>query len=336
LIGLDLGSQFIKACSIIPKNDGTYIVYASMVSAELPSGNKSVAVGMRNKIKKLTDQLKVSSNDTVLSAGGTDLIFRDFSFPDSLTGKDLRKAIKADAQNGISEKLDNLYYDYQPLPVSSGENTDFIFTAFPKKIIDQMISNLSLAELNIKGVGVDNIALANSFTAFNTQKALNSVVVVDIGHETSKIVVINNGKPIFMKNAAFGGKFVTQEIANVYGISYYEAEQIKRQPEIWNNIGLNIKTILKKSSGNLFEAVSQSIAHCVSKQKISKIDEIFITGGGSILKGINGFMWETLGISTVKWNPFETDRIKGVFTVEKGFFMPVVLGLALNKEIANV
>jgi type IV pilus assembly protein PilM len=331
-----MGAKFTKACSVVTKSDGTYIVYAAMLSSDLKFEKSGEELQIKDKIKRLTNQLKSKDNVAVLSASDVDLIFRDFSFPHGLSGEHLRGAVMLEAENSIFENINNFYSGYQELPDISTESTDVLFVASSKEKIDKKLAGLSLAEIKVKGVGVDNIALANSFITFNSAKASGSVMVIDIGHEVSKIIVIDRGRLVFMRNASFGGKYITDEIAMAYEVSYYVAEQIKRQPEVWGQIGLNIKNILKKSSNDLIEAVFRSMEYCISKQKVSKFDEIFITGGGAMLRSLDNFIWETLGVNTVKWNPFESDIIRGVYNADKGFFIPVALGLAVTKEMDNV
>ena len=127
------------------------------------------------------------------------------------------------------------------------------------------------------------------------------------------------------------GKDVTAEIRNTYEVDEDTAEQIKRYPAIWENIGLNIKSILKKSSSNLLEAIFRSMEYCVSRQRIGKVDRIVLTGGGSMLKGIDAFIFDILGITTDKWNPLTSDKIKSNVNDELGFMTAVALGLALQK-----
>ncbi|MCL2389424.1 MAG: pilus assembly protein PilM, partial [Elusimicrobia bacterium] len=112
------------------------------------------------------------------------------------------------------------------------------------------------------------------------------------------------------------------------------AEQIKRQSEIWADLGLNVKNILKKSSPNLLEAVFRSMEHSMTRQKIVAVDSILITGGGACLKGIDTFIHDVLGIKSEKWNPLQSASVvnaSSAFDIEQGFLLPVSIGLALQK-----
>lgn len=337
MIGLDWGSKFIKACRVSEKTDGKYIVYASMISADDRNGvREENPLLLKNKIKILLRQLRVKNKETAMSVGGVDLLARDFALPRMAT-ENLGGAVMIEAENSIFETLDDMYSDFEVLSDTGSEKMDVLFVASPRDHINHMLDSFSQSELDILKVTVDNIALVNCFLAFEERRAFSeSVVLVNIGHEVSNIAIIDRGRLRFIRNVAFGGLDVAKEIASVYEVDLETAEQIKRQPEMWESIGLNVRNILKKSSSNLLEAIFRSMEHSVSRQKIGKIDKILLTGGGAILKGIDNFIYETLGISTEKWNPLASEDIIGVVDQEKGFFISVALGLALQKGEGNV
>ncbi len=337
MIGLDLGSKYIKICSLHAKADGNYVVYAAMTSSVSGEDKKDNPIILKNKINELAKQVRAKNNETYLSVGGMDLLARDFSMPKTIDAANLSGAVMLEAENVVFESLDNMYADYMLMPDSPEDKNDILFVASPKRHIDQIIESLSTTALSVEGVSIDNIALANAFVEFNEKRAAKeSIVLVNIGSEVSNIAIIDKGQLRFIRNVAFGGSDVTAEIANVYEVSLDVAEQLKRQPEIWDSIGVNIKNILKISSSNLLEAIFRSMEYCVSRQKIGKVDRIMLTGGGALIKGMDTFIYDTLGISTDKWNPLNSEKVRGVSNAELGYFIPVALGLALAKGEGNV
>ncbi|MDR1196464.1 MAG: pilus assembly protein PilM [Endomicrobium sp.] len=337
MIGLDWGSKFIKACTVSAKTDGKYIVYASMISADGKNGDREEnPLLLKNKVDNLLRQLRIKNKETSLSIGGIDLLARDFLLP-KMAPENVEGAVMIEAENSIFETLDDMYSDYEVLSDSGEDNMDVLFVASPKDHISHILDSFSQSELDIVGVTPDNIALANCFLAFEEKRAFSeSVVLVNIGHEISNIAIIDRGELKFIRNVSFGGLDVTKEIAEIYEVDLSTAEQIKRQPSLWESIGLNVKNVLKKSSSNLLEAVFRSMEHSVSRQKIGKVDKILLTGGGAILTGIDGFIYETLGVSAEKWNPLDSANVVGAVDKEKGFFVAVSLGLSLQQGESNV
>ena len=120
-------------------------------------------------------------------------------------------------------------------------------------------------------------------------------------------------------------------LARMYQVPERLAEEIKRRPEIWSSLGLNIKNILKRTGASLLEVIFELIEYCSTRQTIVSVDRIILTGGGAALYGIDFFIKDNLGMNTEKWNPFDNENIVGIENKDLGFFMPVALGLALEK-----
>jgi type IV pilus assembly protein PilM len=52
---------------------------------------------------------------------------------------------------------------------------------------------------------------------------VNTVGILDIGHTMTTLSVMRNNKVIYTREQVFGGKQLTQEIQNRYGLSFAEA-----------------------------------------------------------------------------------------------------------------
>jgi type IV pilus assembly protein PilM len=331
MIGLDLGSKFAKVCSVFPKGDGTFTVYAAMSPAPKEANKEDIA----KTVNLLLRQLKFKKKELYLSSGGVDLLARDFVLP-KISHDRLYGAVMMEAESNISESLDDMYSDFHVLSSPADNKTEVLFVASSKERINKMIDSLSLTDVDIAGLTADGVAVTNAFLTFNNRNSNGSIIIINIGDVISNISILDRGELKFIRNVDFGGRDVTNEIASLYEIDLESAEKIKRHPETWTQLGLNVKNVLKQSAGNLLEAIFRSMEYCVSKQRLGKIDEIYITGGGAFLQGMDTFIWDVLGIKTAKWNPLDSDKVKGAVNKEAGYFVPVVLGLALAKEIVNV
>jgi type IV pilus assembly protein PilM len=179
---------------------------------------------------------------------------------------------------------------------------------------------------------IDNLALVNCFLAFEPEPEKESVVLLDVGHTYTNISVLDSGQLRFIRNVAFGGKDISQEISNSYGMYFEMAEEIKKRPQLWGEIGLNMKNILKKSASELLEAIYRSIEYCMGRKKLLNVDKILLTGGTSSLQGFDSFVSDVLGIPTVKWNPIAHISTTGECRKEQGQFLGVSLGLAIREN----
>ncbi|MCB4792018.1 MAG: pilus assembly protein PilM [Elusimicrobia bacterium] len=331
MIGLDIGTKNIKICRV-EQNDAAYNIVAAAVTANpesnIPNENKGHQF-IVNKLKSICKETGCSKKQIISSIGGTNLIVRYFSFP-LLSEEELKGALQIEVQQSLTVSLDTLYNDFNLLPQLEKNKLDVMFVAVPKNIIDDNTKIISDAGLDLNIMDIDNLALTNCFLVFGGEAVSESVILLDIGHTYTNISVIENGKLRFIKNVKFGGKDISDAIADAYGIPYEMAEIIKKKPDRWDEIGLNIRSILQKSMPNLLETIYRTIEYCINKDAVLNIDKILITGGASYTKNIDKFIGDVLDIPTLIWNPIADLEIQGNSKKELGRFLGVALGLALR------
>jgi len=293
-----------------------------------PEKKENQAV-LANRIKSIFKNTSFSNKQTVSSIGGSQSIIRFFRFP-LLSMEEIKGAVLLEAEQSVSAAMNTLYTDFQPLPQVENDKIDVLFIAIPAQVLDAAMRTIERSGLKLGIVDLDNLALTNSFLVFGGELVKESVVLLNIGHTYTNISVIDGGKLRFIRNVNFGGSNISNEIANSFGISIEMAEEIKQQPDKWDELGLNIKSVLRKSMPDLLEAIYRSIEYCLNRNAMLSTDKILLTGGTSYLKEIGSFVQEVLDIPTVTWNPVSDLEKQGKAKQGLGQFLSVVLGLAIR------
>lgn len=333
LIGIDLGSKFIKVCKVI--NDGKKSNLSILCAMTMSSSDTAF---QKMALLSILKKLKLDSDASFLAIGGQGLIHRDLLLSKKIDKKNLKNVIKLEVEQSITEDLDKMFSSFTITKDISEEECNVLFSAVPREQIFSKVNVVkNVQNLKLVGVTMESLALVNAFNTFGpSYKNTESIILVNIGHANTNITVLNNKELIFMRDVEFGGKDVTIDISNLYTIPEKLAEEIKRRTDLWNDIGFNVKNILKKSTATLLEAIFRTIEHCITRQYIVAVDRVVITGGGAMLDGIDLFIGDTLGIATNKWNPLVDNNVTGYVNQNYGYFMPVSLGLAIEKEFDNV
>lgn len=332
MIGIDLGNKFLKVCKVLgynQKNKNYSIVSAMVDISVLDPSAKSLAIA--NLLKKLDFE----KENVYLGVSGKDIISRDIVLHvNKNSSKNIKNEIKVEIENTITEDLQKMYTSYSIIKSISDKEFNVIFSAVNKEKVNAKFSLFApLENINVSGVTIESFALVNAFNHFGPDyKNSESIVLLNIGEQVTNIVVLNNKELFFIKDLEFGGQDVTKEIASFYMIPEKLAEEIKRREDLRQQINFNMKNILKKTLSSLIEALFRTIEHCVTRQYIIAVDRIVITGGGALIEGIDSFIEETLGIPTTKWNPLENNSVVGYSNKNAGYFLPIALGLALEKE----
>jgi type IV pilus assembly protein PilM len=331
LIGLDIGSKNIKLCQV-EKKDGKYHLLAAMMASlpDIPAGtvaNDAVSRRIREMLREADCFERVAAS----AAGGAQILARNFSFP-VLAGEELASAVALEANQSISSGTDSMYSDFQVLPSEDKGKVEVLFAAVPREPVDRDISIAREAGLDIRMVDIDNLALTNCFLELEPDPAKESVILLNIGCTCTSLAVIDCGQLRFVRNVNVGGSHITAEIARSFGVAPEAAEEMKQRPELWKEVGLNIKDILRKSLPDLLEAVYRSIDYCMNRKKLMCVDRILMTGGSAALYGLDSFINDTLGIHAERWNPLMFMAMGGDARKELGHTLAVAIGLGMRGE----
>lgn len=327
LIGIDIGAKFIKACKIIKEKKSEYSILCAMTA------NPPDILSQTKKLELLLKKMRINKDSCYLAVGGKDLIYRDLFLPKNIDRKRFNNIVTLEFSQSVSEDISKMFSSFTVVN-SNVENKDkVLYTVAPRqKILSKVNAVKGVSNLNLSGVTMEALALANAFEVFGpSYKNTESVLMANIGLKNTNIVVLKNKELVFMRDIDFGGDDITNDLVNSYTIPNKLAEELKKRTELWQEIGLNIKNSLKKSSANFLEAVFRTIEYCITRQFIVSVDRVVITGGGACLEGIDTFIEETLGVPTVKWNPLDDIKVTGYTNKDYGYFIPIALGLALER-----
>lgn len=141
----------------------------------------------------------------------------------------------------------------------------------------------------VEGAGMEVTDILDEPTAANSVLNITDGVVVDIGGGTTGLSVFENGKPIYSADEPTGGVHLSLVLAGKYGISFDEAEKLKKTKE------------KQKEIFNVVRPVIQKMATIIKTHiKPFKVDNIYLVGGTCCLKGFEKVIEKETGIKTIK------------------------------------
>ena len=182
-------------------------------------------------------------------------------------------------------------------------------------------------------IGVNlNFFYDESIVVFLFLKSLNlhkkNIVYIDIGFNTSKLIIIKNEKILLIKTIKMGSNFITNDIVKILNVSNDFAEKIKIsnidltisekkiiEIPVWEELGKNIKRkvdhdyiklIVSSRLDEIFDLILKNIPQ--SKFFYSYL----ITGGGARQKNLKPYINKKFGIDLELMEPKQTPGIPNV------------------------
>ncbi len=333
MIGLDIGTKYLKICQVEKKNNkytlSAFGVCETPVSLDKTDGSE--IVGISQAIRRLLHDHNFSTKDNLSSAsiGGKQIIIRKFVMSD-LPQDEIRDAIKLEAEQVLFSSLDSMSFDYQILSVMEGKKNEVLLVAAPNPLVEKYLQIAKNSNIDLIVVDVDNLALANCFFALEPKAQDQAVMLLNLGHTQTVVTVLGQGKLIYSKNINFGGKDITTEIEKTVGITHNQAEELKKNRTYLDKIGINYKSILRKSTPDLLEGIYRSLEYYNSQKMVRGIERILLTGGTAYFERLDTFIADFFNIRTEKWNPLL--RAAGNVNKDAGMLLSISFGAALREK----
>ncbi|MEX1026368.1 MAG: type IV pilus assembly protein PilM [Planctomycetota bacterium] len=311
IVGLDLGSQVIKAVEITL--EGPEPVITGFCQAEIPAG-----ADRAEAINAVLRKGKFRSKDVVTSVSGQSVVVRYITMV-KMTDSELKQAIKFESDKYLPFDSDEVMLDCQRLHrqppqgadpgAAAGESMGVVLAACRKDYINEQVKEIQGHGLTPVAVDVDVFALANAWElcGLTDSEAAEEIAfaLVDVGANSTSINVIANGETCFSREIGIGGADMTQATARRLGVDATEAERMKRNPEEHEHAVMRaIGPVLE----DLVSEISLSLDYVENREGL-RVEEVLLSGGGAMAPGVVTFIEQAVARPTRSWNPLEGLRV---------------------------
>ena len=206
-VGLDIGSGLIKLVAISHASGGpvlTKVAFTSVVNDAIVEGEVMDPAIVAEAIKGLMASAGIKAKKVVTAVGGRDVIIKKIAM-DRMKETEAREVIRWEAEQHVPFDMDNVELDFQILdPEAEGLQMAVLLVAAKRELVEHKLALLSDVGLEASIVDVDSFALHNAFEV-NYPEAMHGVVgLVNIGHETTNINILDDGVPVLTRDIPVG------------------------------------------------------------------------------------------------------------------------------------
>lgn len=313
IVGLDLGSQVVKAVEI--SLDGAEPVITGFALSEVEAGGtRADAIG------RVFQEGRFRSKNVVTSVSGQAVVVRYITMP-HMSDAELAQAIRFESDKYLPFDTDEVQIDCQRLVRTPPSHADgastgdepmgVVLAACRTAVVEEQIGEITRHGLVPVAVDVDVFALANAWELCGlsdvdfADNEGHAIALADIGASGTSINVICEGETCFSREIGIGGQDMTQAIARRLGVELPEAEVIKRESEGREaEVGRAVSPVLEDLVGEL-----QLSLDYVENREGLRVEEILLSGGAVLAPGAVGFIEQATGRPARTWNPLEGLRV---------------------------
>ncbi len=344
-IGLDIGASAVKLVELLGGKEirvnclGMVPLASGLVSA----GEVKEPAEVGEVIKSLIGQHSIQSKRVVIAVAGQAAVVRLLKV--TLQNKnELADTIMKEAEKSLPYALDELYMDYQVIKEDSAQKeTEVVLVCARKSIIDSQLEAIRIAGLEPVAVDIQPLALIRAAGLENIE-TYGNIGLLDIGEETSDLIIIKDGIPLFTRVIPLAGNRITQLIAESIGIPYSSADELKRVYSdvsrdlaqiSMDDIDYKVNSMVQKGVKELTADLKRSFEYFyLQQQGESEITTLMVSGGGSKLKNLLPFFNQELNLRVISCPQPENVVCPAESLMEFNEFLPVynvALGLALRE-----
>ncbi len=356
-LGLEIGAANLKLVEL----SGNPPALRALATRPTPPGMLVEGVvaepqALAQELKELLAEAKVRKRYVVTAAPNPSVILRTLQVP-KMPLKEMEEAVRWEAERYIPFPIDEVILDFAPLDplaeVADGEQVEVMVGAARQEAVASLLEALRGAGLTPIILDVKPFAGLYPLEAQLSSDPEGVSVAVEIGAESTSLVLLKGDRPLAVRILTLSGKDFTEAIGKSFGLDFLTAEEVKRTyglatiPTEDEELLLDFDAERERySPAKIYDAIRPILVELT--QEIRRSLEFFrvqlgdiqpevgyLYGGGSRLRGLSTLLTDTLGVNFTVPDPwqgiqvdprrFDLDKIK-----EMGPEFLVPVGLALR------
>ncbi len=326
-VGLDIGAGDCKLVELTKAKDTFELVNWAVE----PIHNGDITAS----IQKIIGQLASPPKSLYTSVFGKGTLIRYIDMP-RMSIDDLKSSFGIEADKYFPFAQDQIYTDCYILDDrGKGKTMSVMAGAAKKELVDRRVKLLTELEMPVELIGLNPIVLANTLHVLgvgdekDSEKKSDVIALLDMGESVSSLTILVDNLPRFTRDIFVGGRDFTKAVSNALGVSFQDAENLKRDP---GDKLQEVSDACDMTVMNMVQELRLSMDYFAT-EKNREIDQLLLTGGTSMLNGVVESFGKNLEIKVCPWDPVVGAKIALGDTAEEmgknSLKLGVALGLAL-------
>jgi len=360
VVGIDIGSSFIKAVQI-KKKEGRAVLETYGEIALGPYGNLEVGQATNLSPEKITEALKdlfkeagITTKNAALSIPLKSSLLSVIKVPKLDSEKEINEMIPIEARKYIPVPISEITLDWWIVPKRESEKPGSEDAEVEKKEDDEEKLAEKKETMEVMVVAIHNETVSNyqdiikkmelknvffELEIFSTIRStfghgMPEIMLMDIGAGSTKIAIVEYGVVRFSHIISKGSQNISSAISKSLSVSFSKAEDVKKELGVEAvEKSENTPNVVSLNLGNLFSEANTTLLEYQRKYGVS-IGKVILTGGGALLKGLSDIATQNMDAEVVFGDSFgkvEAPVFLEPVLREAGPEFAVAVGLALRK-----
>lgn len=337
--GIDISTSGIKIATLAEKSRGLEL--ADYDELPLPAG--TVVDG------EMRDPSAVVKGLAEL-AGKHRIRMANIALPESrgyLFEADVPGASLAEARVAVERRLD----EYVPLPSAevafsiaplpkAGDAHRVVGVGYSRRVVEDSLAALDEAGIRTRAIESETFALPRALLPHGNN---DTVLIIDIGKTTTKLLVATGRLPRYVTTLDIGGHALTLAVEKHFGVSEEEAKRVKAERGIVSGVGNEEYLAAMLSTVSVIrDEIAKRLAYWQSRPETvaanDPVTRAILVGGNATVLGLPEYLQTSLKI------PVELGDVFANFAPREAWLPPLeyteslaygtAIGLALREYVS--
>ncbi|WP_285115720.1 type IV pilus assembly protein PilM [Leifsonia sp. fls2-241-R2A-40a] len=343
IVGVDIGNGVVRAVEVA---DGAKAKPTLLRHAEVPLPDGAVSRGevlepntVAAALRQLWSAGGFKTKNVMLGMGNQRVLARDLSVP-SMSLERIKESLPFHVQDMLPVPVAEALLDFYPVSQGESESGPVVHGLLVAAVKEAVLANVRAAELaGLTPVDVDLIPFALNRVLVTRRGLTGSIALVQIGSNTTTVVISTDGVPQFVRIIPTGGADLTEALRGGLEIAPHEAEGLKRSLGLAAQVSSpeeqRAVEIIYQSANELLTSLRNTINYFMNTRAEARIDGVVLTGGGAALPGLPEALAEMTRLQVVTGDPFLGFGLSRALNADelrvKRSSLAVALGLTMGR-----
>jgi type IV pilus assembly protein PilM len=346
--GIDLGQCALKAVRL-QEVDGQltatafdYVEYPKILSQ--PDADPDQLT--REALEQFLSRNTLRGDNVAIAVPGQSGLARFVKLP-PVEEKKIADIVKFEAKQQIPFNLDEVVWDYQKLGASNvvdgfALETEIGLFAMKRDMVNRYLQHFKDVGVEVHLIQMAPLALCN-FVAYDLlgkdldgggeEGKKNCVVALDIGADSSNLVITDGNKVIWQRPIPLGGNHFTRALTKDMKLTFAKAEHLKRNATKSGAAELKkILASLKPVLNDFVGEVQRSLGYFTNTHRDAQIEYMMGLGNAFRLPGLQRFLSEKLQLEVRKLE--KMSRLGGDTVLSAPIYNDNILSFAVAYGLA--
>jgi type IV pilus assembly protein PilM len=317
LVGLDIGSSAIKLVQI-KESKGRHFLQKFGVKPLEPEvivdGTVMDEARVVSAIRELFEETNVKNKYVAISISGHAVIVKKISLP-PMPDDELEGQVRLAAEQYIPFDINEVNIDFQVLPhdPSADPQGDMFITlvAAKKDKINELTELVKGAGLIPMVMDVDAFAIENMHAINYPLSQDETTALVNLGASVMNVNIIRGGVSLLTRDIPLGGNRYTEAIQREMGLSYEQAEELKKGDRASEASAGSLITAITSVNGEVASEIARTVDYFKSSTSNGDLDRVLVCGGVARITGLTQQLGDRLQVPIEMADPFSEIDLSG-------------------------